>query len=290
MADRTSLYTKTQLREQHRMKPGRDQLPASRYWQGHGYVDLYDLAQAVPLRPARAASPAQTAALAAGRSLAGTMQCVCGRRGDRAFVLKHGICGACYDNAMWEQQQDEERDRRLSVREAAADALARGALVLDVETTGLDEEAEIIEIAVVDLAGAVLFDSLVKPVGQVTPEAHAIHGIDDAMLANAPGWPAVYSSVAPLLAGRHLAAHNVAFERRLLEQTCLRYGLAPVASAGWICTMEMATPLNDGRWPNLARALRLAGVYVDMPLPAHRSRGDAERCRLLLQGLCSLQD
>jgi DNA polymerase-3 subunit epsilon len=289
MADRTRLYTKTQLREQHRMKPGRDQLPASRYWQGQGYVDLYDLAQAVPMRPARAASPAQAAALAAGRSLAGTMPCPCGRRGDRTFVLEHGICGACYDNAMWEQQQDEERDRRLSVRDAAADVLARGALVLDVETTGLDEDAEIIEIAVVDLAGAVLFESLVKPVGQVTPEARVIHGIDDTMLTDAPSWPVVYQLVVPLLVGRHLAAHNAEFEERMLTQTCNRHGLPLIANSGWACTMQMATPLNDGRWPNLARALELAGVVRVEGLMAHRALGDALRCRQLLHGLVALQ-
>lgn len=289
MADRTRLYTKTHLREQHRMKPGRDQLPASRYWQGRGYVDLYALAHAVPMRPARAASPAQAAALAAGRSLAGTMPCACGRRGDRTFVLEHGICGACYDNAMWEQQQDEERDRRLSVRDAAADVLARGALVLDVETTGIDEDAEIIEIAVVDLAGVVLFESLVKPIGQVTPEARAIHGIDDAMLADAPGWPVVYQLVAPLLAGQQLAAHNADFEQRLLIQSCRRHGLASIVSAGWVCTMELATPLNDGRWPNLSRALDLAAVPVQKGLPQHRALGDALRCGLLIQGLSQLE-
>jgi DNA polymerase-3 subunit epsilon len=50
---------------------------------------------------------------------------------------------------------------------AAADAaveracawLATNALILDTETTGLDDDAEVVELAVIDCAGTVLLDS-----------------------------------------------------------------------------------------------------------------------------------
>lgn len=123
----------------------------------------------------------------------------------------------------------------------------------------------------------------------MTPEARAIHGIDDAMLADAPGWQAVYQRVAPLLAGQQLAAHNADFERRLLFQDCSRHSLPPISGSGWVCTMEMMTPLNGGRWPNLTRALELAAVQEHAGFAKHRALGDALRCRLLLAALSQLE-
>lgn len=68
MDDNRRLLTKAQLRTA-RLKPAPGQEPASRYWQGMGWVYLYDAAGALPMRPYRAPTPAQRAALAAGRAL-----------------------------------------------------------------------------------------------------------------------------------------------------------------------------------------------------------------------------
>lgn len=55
------------------------------------------------------------------------------------------------------------------------------------ETTGLDDEAEIVEIALVDHAGQVVFESYCKPSKAKTdPKAFEVHGIGDEALANAP--------------------------------------------------------------------------------------------------------
>lgn len=51
-------------------------------------------------------------------------------------------------------------------------------LFLDTETTGLSDHHEVCDIAIVDLAGAVLLNSLVKPVKQmIERQASEIHGI-----------------------------------------------------------------------------------------------------------------
>lgn len=48
----------------------------------------------------------------------------------------------------------------------------RNALILDPETTGLDGDAEAVELAVIDCAGTVLLDTLVRGVDQaVVPPA-----------------------------------------------------------------------------------------------------------------------
>ncbi|MFJ2900325.1 exonuclease domain-containing protein [Streptomyces sp. NPDC087218] len=58
--------------------------------------------------------------------------------------------------------------------------------ILDTETTGLDYDSRIVEIAVTTAAGTVLLDTLVNPGAPIPAEAAAIHGITDVMVADAP--------------------------------------------------------------------------------------------------------
>jgi hypothetical protein len=58
------LLTKTQLKAE-RLKPALGQQPAAYYWQGMGWVNQYDASLAVAMRPYRASTPAQIAALTA---------------------------------------------------------------------------------------------------------------------------------------------------------------------------------------------------------------------------------
>jgi DNA polymerase III subunit epsilon len=111
-------------------------------------------------------------------------------------------------------------------------------LLLDTETTGLDATDEIIQLAIVDMHGNVLLDTLVRPTRPIAPEARAIHSITDQALADAPPVSALYHAIAPLLRHRPVLAYNAAFDRRLLAQTCTMYGLPPLEVAAWDCVME----------------------------------------------------
>lgn len=213
--------TKAQLKLQ-RLKPGKGQRPVSRYWQGMGWVYLYDAAEAVSMRPYRAPSGAQLAALVAGRRLVGTMLCKgCGERFYRE-ELERGVCDPCRRNAELE-----------SVRAAARAWLALDPLFLDTETTGLDEADQVAELAILDQAGAVLFHSLVRPSCLMSAGAAAVHGIEAAELAAAPTWPEIAGAVNAVLQGRTVIAHNADFDSRMLWQTCRAYALEAPALAGW---------------------------------------------------------
>ena len=64
--------------------------------------------------------------------------------------------------------------------------------ILDTETTGLYDDAEIVEISIIDENGGVLLDTLVKPLKPIPAEATAIHGITNEMVATAPTWVAIH--------------------------------------------------------------------------------------------------
>ena len=175
---------------------------------------------------------------------------------------------------------------REAISRQARAWLAANALILDTETTGLGDDAEVVELAVIDCAGAVLLDTLVRPSGPVPAEAAAIHGITDAMLAGAPTWSEIHARFCGLVEGRQVVIYNHEFDVRVINQTARRYGLqAPqgfdlVLEPGSIhCAMQAyaefygAWSAEKGRyrWQKLSTAAQQQGVTVTN---AHRALGD----------------
>jgi DNA polymerase III epsilon subunit-like protein len=111
-------------------------------------------------------------------------------------------------------------------------------LIVDTETTGLHDNDEVVQLAIVDIQGTVLLDTLVRPTSPMAPEARAIHGITDQALADAPPFADLYHPIAHLLGHRPVLAYNADFDRRILAQTCTKYGLPPLEVAAWDCVME----------------------------------------------------
>ncbi len=111
-------------------------------------------------------------------------------------------------------------------------------LILDTETTGLDTHDEVIQLGIVDMHGTVLLNILVRPTSPIAPEARAIHGITDEVLAQAPSFSHLHETIAVLLGNRSVLAYHADFDRRILAQTCAKYGLPPFEVAAWDCVME----------------------------------------------------
>ena len=175
---------------------------------------------------------------------------------------------------------------REAISRQARAWLAANALILDTETTGLGDDAEVVELAVIDCAGAVLLDTLVRPSGPVPAEAAAIHGITDAMLAEAPTWSEIHARFCDLVEGRQVVIYSREFDVRVINQTARRYGLqAPqgfdlVLDPGSIhCAMqayaefrgEWSAEKGQYRWQKLSAAAAQQGVTVTN---AHRALGD----------------
>lgn len=157
------------------------------------------------------------------------------------------------------------------------------ALILDTETTGLGSDAQVIEIAILDLTGCVLLDTLVRPTIPVPLDATVVHGLDDDALDGAPAFPDVWPQLADLLTGRLVLAYNADFDRRLLQQTATLHGLE-LPAVGFRCLMEWATRhLNRRRWLSLDRAAFILGCECGEP--RHRALGDARTALAILQVL-----
>ena len=164
---------------------------------------------------------------------------------------------------------------------------------LDTETTGLGPQDEIIEVCLLESDGSVFFESLVRPTAPIPMDAVRVHGITDAMVAQAPRWPEVWAELKPRLAGRVVAVYNAEFDLRLLQQSLTRHAQAEVIDpSSFFCLMllyaqfraEWDASRRSYRWHSLETARRQAGL----PFPnAHRARDDAFLARALLQHMAS---
>ncbi len=158
---------------------------------------------------------------------------------------------------------------------------------LDTETTGLDEDAQVVEIAVVDDEGDVLFESYCRPTVPVDPGAYEVHGIGPDVLANAPQWPDIVGKVREVLEGNEVVIFNAEFDTRILVQTAAAHG----DPAEWVraldtcCAMYRAADVygatNQYGTISLINAARRAGIQFQGR--AHSAAGDAATTALLWQ-------
>ena len=168
--------------------------------------------------------------------------------------------------------------------------------VIDLETTGMEPPAEVIELAFADVevsADGVAISPpsarLFRPVGPILPETMAVHHITEADIpASAPNcsieqirtviWQPPHPDV--------FVAHNCEFERKFITDAVT--GVAP-----WICTYKVSLHV----WPEAPRhtnqVLRYwRGLVLDpaLAMPPHRAGPDAWVTAHLLAELLSQAD
>ena len=267
-----------------RLKPAPGQVAVRKVWahRRRTYIDLFDPAACIAMRAARTASDAQRAALAAGRRQYTHALCrCCDVEVDKSRLSRDGLCPGCVNDQAEEAFAERQDERLAQLRELFTPAAAT-TVFLDCETTGLGQDPalvdELLEVALVDQAGAALLHSFVKPQHrQDWPEAQAIHGISPADVANAPPFDALAPRLEVALAGVDLVViYNAPFDLSFMPPST-RALIAPKAC----CAMQaMATwrawraeSLGSPRWCTLVDAAAIADhLWEAAP---HRALADA---------------
>jgi DNA polymerase-3 subunit epsilon len=156
--------------------------------------------------------------------------------------------------------------------------------VIDVETTGLGVDAEIVAIAVLDPSGGLLLDTLVRPRGSISISAQRIHGLTDEDVRNAPSFTSVYDRLRQLTDDRTAVAYHAVFDRAALDAECHRARLSAL-NAAWECALE-----RYAEWRGFKAALATVCEIEGLPpRPFHRARTDAELTWMLLQRMAGLR-
>lgn len=215
-------------------------------------VFLYDIHNPESCRPKRKPSPQQLETLAANRLKAKI------KRDYQEWYREVGFI---------------ERDRVSAVIWAREQLTQDDWTILDTETTGL-YDAQIVEIAIIDRTGQTLLDTFIKPTIPIPAEVTAIHGITDAMVADAPSLPEIYTRIVEALKDKRVLIYNSAFDIKILNYCCQLHSLPSLRlTKRSDCLMEWAAhwrgdwssyykgyrylPLNGGH----ARVERLHGCF-----------------------------
>lgn len=100
-------------------------------------------------------------------------------------------------------------------------------VVLDTETTGMSRGDEVIELALVDMDGTVLYESTFEPEVIINPFASRVNGFYNSDLEGAPLFKGEWENIKSAIGGKKLLGHNLSFDKRLIAQTLRRYDLDP---------------------------------------------------------------
>lgn len=159
-------------------------------------------------------------------------------------------------------------------------AISSKVVVIDLETT--DFHGYPIEIAITDMCGEEIFQSLIHTTFPVDPGAQKVHGISKADLVDAPHMGDIIKTITPLIGTAHIATYNASFDWETIVRGCdATHTSLPkwTAPDRWHCIMRARSILLDSG----ARWQKLHGN--------HRALGDAQAAAAVLRDIAvTVQD
>ena len=230
---------------------------------------LYDVADAIDLRPLTAR---QKAALERVK-----VRNTC-RKCGISFVKfsPEGYCRTC------QREINHRREAKIEAVHSARKLINQPFLVLDTETTGLGPGDRIVEIAVIDEIGKVVFDTLINPEKYIPAGVITIHGITNTMVQGQPTFQDILPELAGVLTGKPVVVYNVGFDTRFLAR-----GGLDIEAYDFHCAMLMYAKFF-GQWSayhNSWRRQSLEKACVHCRIQynnMHRAVADCEATRKLL--------
>lgn len=167
-----------------------------------------------------------------------------------------------YDSGFDERYNGADPDDRANAIDWAQQMLARpDVAILDTETTGLKEWDQVVEIAIINPAGDVLFNEQILPTCPISQGAAAIHGLSLAQmrLKGARSYLAYWPALLPIFQSHHTLVYNYEFDARLLTQTARAHGLPGKIPIHGACVMEQYAAFvgewnsyhGNYKWPRL---------------------------------------
>nr|WP_223190506.1 3'-5' exonuclease [Streptomyces sp. TRM68416] len=198
-----------------------------------------------------------------------------------------------------QRQAEEHRRRRVAELVDWAQTLVDDptVVILDSETTGLEEDARIVDLAVYSMGGDVLLDTLIDPGVPVPAESTDIHGITNQMTTGAPSFADVLPRLGEVLKGRRCLIYNKSFDvGRLRHELTVHHRQAgtpdpAAAAAAWISGQQfedVMLPYSEwfGDWSDYW------GDYAWQPLYGgdHRALSDCRAVVDLLKGMARQVD
>jgi DNA polymerase-3 subunit epsilon len=166
-------------------------------------------------------------------------------------------------------------------------------ITLDLETTGTEDDARIVQIGIIDSDGNTLMDQLINPEMPIPAEATKIHAITDERVKDAPTFAEVIGILVAHLHNREIIAYNSDFEKRVLESEWKRAQLDKMPELDFYCAMKLYARFvgdwnsyrHDFKWHKLTDACTSEGIEVEES--AHSAIGDCQRTLALIKKMAA---
>ncbi len=249
-----NLKTKTGLSKAGlKLAKGQQPVAVKTHWHySKEAYDLYDINEAIPKRKV---SKVQHAANLANLTKARTCQgCKVVQSSHLDLTTRSKLCSDCYHAHKTAKAHTSAVDWANTILEED------DALILDTETTGLNDERddEIVSLGIINLNGGILFKSRFKPSLEVSPGAAAVTGLTNEVLQYEPLFSDKYDEIEQLLENHKVLAYNSNFDEGVFRTTIDIYNL-PTPTweigrqgykyyQGWDCVMHRFSSFYGEWW------------------------------------------
>ncbi len=225
------------------------------------YIPLYDI-RTLEKKPERTAEQIEATKRAQETKERNHTCKSCGDIDYKRFHKDIQLCDTCYRYARDDYNSFINKIPGLETR------LAWGApenidkyVILDTETTGLDYDAQIVELGIMDLKGNVLYDGLFKPTIPIPRQVSEIHGIYDKDVEGALSFGDEIPKIHEILKDKIILAYNSNFDEEKIKYSYEMHGLREQAKKyKWDCVMYNEMKIRDRkRFISLENACDVCG-------------------------------
>ena len=187
------------------------------------------------------------------------------------YIDKEKVCSDC-------REKEAEINRINYYADCCKEFLNDNHLILETATTGLDYDDEIIELAIMDMEGNTLYESLFNPIKGVTSEATRLHKIDCEMLKEAPRFVDEWEKILDIVKDKIVLIYNAEFDERMISQTLKKDKFPYERPFKMCCVMEFYQDfMKSDYWISLANAC----YYTD--LKVNQNYRAVNDCRVILE-------
>lgn len=181
----------------------------------------------------------------------------------------------------------------LDIQIEARNLLQLNPLFMHSKNTGAAEQAEVVEIAILDTSGKPLLDALVKPKRHIRLNATDEHGITDEMVENAPKWTEVLPEVEEILARKRVCVYDLNSELLTLQNSYQNnHNRWSLDTDNFVNVMDLFSRYRNVRDPrsgglecySLEDAARALGVDIEI-ISYRRAHEDAWLIRAILMAI-----
>ena len=160
---------------------------------------------------------------------------------------------------------------------------------LEIDTTGLTDQDEIVRVTLVDLTGTVQDDLFFKPSRPLSAEASAANGLTDEMLHDAPYLTDMWEILRARVYGHYILSFSQTFDIKKLNEAASRHHLAPVVIIGDDVQRHVTQYYNREYYLTLADVCERIGHPLKSNSAVDRATGQYHLLKAMAEGITDVR-